>query len=87
MGETEGNATTLNDTDINSFNSISGLVHPRTLALLGVFLTDAEPEGLAPTRLDYYAIGDAFTSLAAPSSASRSSSATAGPTARSCTSS
>ena len=59
----EGNDGTLHDTDINSFNSISGLMHPRTLALLGVFLTDAEPEGPAPTRLDYYAIGDAFPSF------------------------
>lgn len=59
----DGNTTTRNDTDINSYNSISGLIHPRTMALLGVFLTDNEPEGQAPSRLDYYQIGDTFESF------------------------
>lgn len=61
----EGNSATLNDTDINSHMGVSGLVHPRTLALLGVFLTDAEPSGSAPARLDYYDIGEEFTSFSA----------------------
>ncbi|MBK7404368.1 MAG: hypothetical protein IPJ41_06955 [Phycisphaerales bacterium] len=59
----DGNSTTLNDSDINSYQSISGLVHPRTLPLLGVFLGDGLPEGPAPSRLDFYSIGSDFSSL------------------------
>lgn len=59
----DGNSATLNDTDINSYQSISGLVHPKTLPLLGVFLNESLPEGAAPARLDYYSIGSNFASF------------------------
>jgi len=62
-GGPDGNATTLNDTDINSYLGISGLIHPRTLPLLGVFLPNGEPENPAPSRLDFYALGSDFASL------------------------
>lgn len=62
-GGPDGNSTTLNDTDINSHLGISGLIHPRTLPLLGVFLGAAEPENPAPARLDFYALGSEFASL------------------------
>lgn len=63
-GGPDGNMTTLNDTDINSYQGISGLIHPGTLPLLGVFLTDDEPETPAPDRLDFYQLGSDFASLA-----------------------
>lgn len=59
----DGNDTTLNDTDINSYEGISGIVHPRTLPLVAVFLGDDAPEGSAPARLDFYSIGSEFSSL------------------------
>ncbi|HZW10536.1 MAG TPA: hypothetical protein VFF69_11595 [Phycisphaerales bacterium] len=59
----DGNSATLNDTDINSYLGISGLVHPRTLPLVAVFLGEAEPENPAPARMDFYAIGSEFTEL------------------------
>lgn len=60
----DGNSTTLNDTDIDSYEGISGIIHPRTMALVGVFLTDEQPgEGDAPSRLDFYSIGSSFASL------------------------
>lgn len=59
----DGNPDTLNDTDINSYAGISGIIHPNTLALLGVFLTDAPPENPAPDRLDFYDLTSNFTSL------------------------
>ncbi len=59
----DGNPDTLNDTDISSYMGISGLIHPNTLALLGVFLTDATPENPAPDRLDFYDISSNFTTL------------------------
>lgn len=62
-GGPDGNSTTAYGTDINSYEGISGILHPRTLPLLGVFLTDAEPEGAAPARLDYYSIGDSFATF------------------------
>ncbi|MFG0259604.1 MAG: PEP-CTERM sorting domain-containing protein, partial [Phycisphaerales bacterium JB041] len=61
----DGNTTTLNDTDISSFQGISGLVHPATLPLVGVFLTDDLPEESGtPARLDFYDLGSSFASLA-----------------------
>lgn len=59
----DGNSTTLNDTDIDSYMGISGLVHPRTLPLVAVFLGAAEPENPAPARLDFYGIGSDFLEL------------------------
>lgn len=59
----DGNPDTLNDTDINSHMGVSGLSHPRTLALLGVFLSDATPENPAPARLDFNALTSDFDSL------------------------
>ena len=54
----DGNANTLNDTDINSFNGISGILAPTTLPLLGVFLSDSHTGSeSAPSRLDYNALG------------------------------
>lgn len=61
----DGNTSTLNDTDISSFQGISGLVHPATLPLVGVFLTDDLPEESGtPSRLDFYDLGSEFASLA-----------------------
>jgi hypothetical protein len=62
-GGPDGNTTTLNDTDIDSYLGVSGLTHPRTLPLLAVFLDGDEPEGPAPARLDFHAIGSNFASL------------------------
>jgi hypothetical protein len=62
-GGPDGNMTTLNDTDINSHMGISGLITPGSLPLLGVFLTDAEPEGAGPDRLDFYQLGTDFASI------------------------
>ena len=60
----DGNTTTLNDTDISSFQGISGIVHPSTLPLVGVFLSDDLPEeGDTPSRLDFYDLGSSFASL------------------------
>jgi hypothetical protein len=59
----DGNSTTLNDTDINSYQGISGLVHPRTLPLVAVFIGEGEPENPAPSRLDFYALGSDFLEL------------------------
>lgn len=60
----DGNSETLNDTDINSFNGISGIVAPTTLPLIGVFLDDSHIGGeSAPSRLDFYSIGYDFASL------------------------
>lgn len=59
----DGNSTTANDTDINSYLGISGLVHPRTLPLVAVFLGDEEPENPAPARLDFYTLGSEFAEL------------------------
>ncbi len=59
----DGNSTTVNDTDINSYMGISGLVHPRTLPLVAVFLNEGEPENPAPARLDFYGIGSDFAEL------------------------
>lgn len=63
-GGPDGNYTTINDTDVSSYQSISGVIHPGSLPLLGVFLADGEPEGAAPSRLDFYQIGSNFSSLA-----------------------
>ena len=59
----DGSTTTVNDTDIDSYNFISGLVHPRTLPLLGVFLTESLPDEAAPARLDFYGVGTEFAEL------------------------
>ena len=62
-GGPDGNMTTLNDTDIDSYNRISGLVHPGTMPLVGVFLTDSLPDESAPARLDFYSVGTEFAEL------------------------
>ena len=59
----DGNSTTLNDTDIDSWLGISGLIHPRTLPLVAVFLGSEEPENPAPDRMDFYTIGSDFAEL------------------------
>jgi uncharacterized protein (TIGR03382 family) len=59
----DGNSTTANDTDINSYRGISGLIHPRTMPLVAVFLGAAEPENPAPARLDFYSLGTEFAEL------------------------
>ncbi len=59
----DGNPDTANDTDINSYMGVSGLIQPKTLALLGVFLSDATPENPAPARLDFYDLSSDFASL------------------------
>lgn len=41
-------------TDVESYDGISGIVnHDKGMFLVGVFLTDAEPEDPAPERLDF----------------------------------
>lgn len=41
-------------TNLNSWEGISGILHEaRSMFLVGVFLTDAEPAGDAPERLDF----------------------------------
>lgn len=61
----DGNTETLNDTEIDSFQGISGITHPATLTLIGVFLTDDLPEESAtPDSLNFYDLGSSFASLA-----------------------
>ncbi len=62
-GGPDGNFTTANDSDINSFQGISGLLHPGTLPLIAVFLSDDLPQEAAPSRLDFNALGSNFGSL------------------------
>ena len=52
-------------TNIKSLGGISGLVSGRSMGLVGVFLTDAEPADPAPGVLDFTAtgVGTAFTTL------------------------
>ena len=60
-GGTEGSTT---GTDISSYRGISGVIHTRkTMFLVGVFLTDAEPADPAPARLDF-SNNEAFATLA-----------------------
>ncbi|MEO5989480.1 MAG: hypothetical protein ABIU54_13295 [Candidatus Eisenbacteria bacterium] len=54
-------------TDITSYGGVSGIVHgSRTMFLVGVFLTEAEPTDPAPARLDFSAgaYGDGFSAIA-----------------------
>ncbi len=48
----------------NSVGGIAGLLMPRRMPLVGVFLDDTEPGGTAPERLDFNVIGINFSSLA-----------------------
>jgi len=63
----DGGPHATGDTDITSYGGISGLMHSsRTMFLVGVFLTDAEPADPAPARIDFSpgAFGDGFTAIA-----------------------
>jgi len=54
FNDADGGPFATGDTDINSFNGISGMVHPtRTMYLAGAFLSDDEPVDPAPTRLSF----------------------------------
>ena len=59
----DGN-TQLDDTNITSFNGISGILAPTTLPLLGVFLVNPHTGNEnAPSRLDFHSFGYDFSSL------------------------
>lgn len=63
----DGGQWATGDTDITSYDGISGIVHSsRTMFLVGVFLTDSEPTDPAPARLDFSAgaYGDGFSAIA-----------------------
>ncbi|MDQ7012269.1 MAG: PEP-CTERM sorting domain-containing protein [Planctomycetota bacterium] len=62
-GGPDGNFTTANDSDIASYQGISGFIHPGTLPLVAVFLSDEAPQESAPARLDFNSIGSNFASL------------------------
>jgi len=49
-------------TDIFSFDGISGMLHPRTLFLAGVFLDNTTPQDPAPPRLNFHG-NENFTEL------------------------
>jgi hypothetical protein len=51
------------DSCFNSVDGISGILLPNRMALLGVFLSDAEPGDPAPPRLDFNTIGLDFASI------------------------
>jgi len=62
----DGGPFATGDTDITSYAGISGIIHSsRTMFMVGVFLTDAEPADPAPARLDFSpgALGDGFTAI------------------------
>lgn len=64
--DADGGPFATGDTDITSYGGISGILHnSRTMFLVGVFLTDAEPADPAPARLDFSsgALGDGFAIL------------------------
>ena len=64
MGPDGGTQCSGNGTDITSYKGISGVIHARkTMFLVGVFLTDAEPADPAPARLDF-SNNEAFATLA-----------------------
>lgn len=50
-------------TNINSTGGISGILAPRQMMLVGVFLDASEPAGAGPARLDFGSIGLSFATL------------------------
>jgi len=63
FGGPDGN-TQLGDTNITSFNGISGILAPTTLPLVGVFLANPHTGNEnAPSRMDFNALGYDFASL------------------------
>ncbi|MCX6629709.1 MAG: BACON domain-containing carbohydrate-binding protein, partial [Candidatus Solibacter sp.] len=53
-GPDGGTECSANGTDLTSYQGIAGVIHTRkTMFLVGVFLTDAEPADPAPPRLDF----------------------------------
>ncbi len=63
-GGADGNANypTVN-TNINPAQGISGAHHPRVMALLGVFTTDAEPQPPSPHTVDFLSFGVDFPQI------------------------
>lgn len=62
----DGGPWATGNTDITSYGGVSGIIHSsRTMFLVGVFLTNAEPADPAPARLDFSAgaYGDGFTAI------------------------
>lgn len=60
----DGGSNASGNTDVNSFGGISGLTHSgKTMFLAGVFLSDEEPSGDAPPRLDFSEGADNFEEL------------------------
>jgi hypothetical protein len=53
----DGEGSSLFPTDMNSFQSLSGIKASRAIFLVGVFLDDNAPSGTAPARLDFTAAG------------------------------
>ncbi|MCE7974436.1 MAG: hypothetical protein DYG92_08985 [Leptolyngbya sp. PLA1] len=63
-GGPDGNANyaTVNTT-INPAQGVSGARHPRVMALLGVFTTDAEPQSPSPDTVDFLSFGTNFAQI------------------------